>query len=90
MKAKHDLVGLLKVLKSILHNQLQNESYAGMTVYEYIRTLFRVRQARHKGITDYRKRFTAASEVLDHVGVKFGAQFQVMDDEVLKNDDQKT
>lgn len=90
MKSKHDLVGLLKALKSLLHNQLQNDSYSGMTAYESTRSLFRVRQARHEKTTEYRKRFRAAAEVLDHVGVTLGAQFQGMADEVLKTKYEKT
>lgn len=85
MKSEHNLVRLLKAIKSLLHNQLQNDRHAGITAYGSIKALFNVRQVSHEETVEYRKRFTAATEVLEHVGVTFGAMFQGMADDVLKS-----
>lgn len=85
MKSEHNLVHLLKAIKSLLHNQLQNDRHSGITAYDSLKTVFKVRQARHEETAEYRKRFSAATEVLEHVGITFGAMFQGMADNILKS-----
>lgn len=84
------MVKLLKKIKSLLHNQLQNDFHAGVTAYESLRELFRERQARYEKIAEYHKRFTSATEVLDHVGVTFPAMLQDIADDILKTLYKKT
>ena len=82
----HNLVALLKSINSLMHNQLENDRHAGLTAYESLRTLMGIRQQRHEETADYRRRFTSATEVLEHIGISFGAMFQSMADRILISD----
>lgn len=79
----HDLVSLLKSINSLMHNQMQNDRYTSLAAYESIRSIINIRQHRHEETADYRKRFTAAVEVLEHIDVAFGAMFQGVAEYIL-------
>lgn len=53
VKSGHDVVSLLKALKSLLHNQLQNDCHAGITAYESVRSLFQalIKARRNGGVS---------------------------------------
>lgn len=40
----------------------------------------------HEETADYRKQFTAATEVLEHIGIQFRAFFQGMADMILESE----
>lgn len=83
---EHQLVNLLKAVKSLLHNQLENDRYEGLTAYESLKSLMHTRQQRYEDTSEYRKRFTAATEVLEHIGISFGAMFQGIADKLLESE----
>lgn len=86
INGEHNLVQLLKAVKSLMHNQIQGGRHAGLTAYESLRALLSIRQQRHEETAHYRKRFTAARDVLEHVGMAFGGMFQGIADSILVSD----
>lgn len=71
-------------MKSLLHNQLQDAYHAGITDYESFKALFKLRRAWYEETAQYRKRFLAVTEVLEHVGISFKTMFQGIADEILR------
>lgn len=86
IKGEHNLVKLLKAIKSLMHNQIQDGRYDGLTAFESLKALMNIKQQRHEETAAYRKRFLAATEVLEHVVIAFGAMFQGMADKILVSD----
>lgn len=82
-KEKH-LVEPLKAVKSLMHNQLQNDGCAGLTAYDSLKTLMGIRQQLHEDTKDYRKSSAAAAEVVEHIWIALGPKFQGMADTVLE------
>ena len=83
---ENDLTGILKAIKSLMHNQLQVGRKPQLTAYESLRAFMNVRQQRHEATAEYLERFTAARDVLEHVGLSFGAMFQKIADDLLDSE----
>lgn len=83
---EHGLVKILKAIKSQLHKQLENDKHEGLTAYDSLKEPMETRQHQHEDTLEYRKHFTAAVEVLEHIGVTFGAMFQGIADKILEAD----
>lgn len=79
---EHNLVRLLKSIKSLMNNQLQNDRHAGLTAYDSFRALMSIRKQCNEQTAYYRKRFTAATE---HIGIAFVAMFQEIADSILSS-----
>lgn len=90
LKSKQNVVKWLKAIKTLLHNQLQNECHTRITAYESVSATFRVQQAQHEETAEYCRHFTAATKILQRVGVTFSAMSQGMADEILKRHYRKT
>lgn len=82
----HNLVELLKGVKAWMLNQ-QGARSPVMATYSSLAAIFRLKQARHEDLVEYRKRYTAATQVLDHVGVKLGGALQKLANGILKEYD---
>jgi len=68
MEKESDLLGLLKQIKVwLLNTEGSRSPTAG--AYSAIQALFKIRQHKYESLEDYRKRFTAATEVLDHIDI---------------------
>ena len=72
VKAKRDLVSLLKAVKARMLNQ-QKEVHPYVAAHSALRTMFIMRQGRHESDTDYVKRFRAQVDVLESMGINIGA-----------------
>lgn len=82
---EHDLVKLLKSIKVWMLNQQGARSPVQAT-YSSLMAVFRMRQNRHEELIEFRKRFVAATQVLEHIGVKFGGALEKIANKILKED----
>lgn len=86
---EHDLVKLLKSIKVWMLNQ-QSTKNPVVAAYGSIIAMTRVRQGRYESLIEYRKRFVAAAQVLDHIEIDMGAALRKIVGTTLENDDQTT
>lgn len=84
-----DLVKLLKSIKVWMLNQ-QGERNPVLSTYHSIASLFRMRQHRNEELPDFKRRFEAAVDVLEHIGVTFGGCLVSIADKILQQDFNKT
>lgn len=82
---KHDLLQLLKSIKVWMLNQ-QSDRNPVLSTYSAIAGMFKIRQNRHEELPEFRKRFVAAKEVLEHIGVSMGAALTKITDCALTKD----
>ena len=67
--SQDNLVELMKSIKKWLINQ-QGSKSPMTTMAVALETLIRVKQGRFESLTEYRRKFVAASDVLKHIGVE--------------------
>lgn len=85
INTEHNLVKLLKNIKVWMLNQQGSKSPV-VAAYSSIIALTRVRQNRHESLMDYRKRFIAASQVLEHIEVDLGTSLKKIVGKTLQSD----
>ena len=86
---EHDLVKLLKSIKVWMLNQ-QSDRSPVLSTYHAMAALFKTRQQRHEELPELRKRFIAAAEVLQHIGVSLGGALNTMSDGIISDDHKKS
>ena len=89
MNKLHELVALLKSIKVWMLNQ-QSDQNPVLSTYHSIATVFRLRQQRHVEIPEFRKRFVASIDVLEHNGVTFGGALVKIADGILRDELKKS
>lgn len=85
----HVLVKLMKSIKARMLNQ-QEDRNATLSTYSTISTLFRLCQRQHENLADYRKRFVATRDVLEHFDVFLGGGIVKLAYNILLEDFNKT
>lgn len=79
---------LLKLMKRIKVWMLNTEGSRSPTAsaYSAMQALFKLRQNRYESLEEYRKRFTAATEVLEHVDIQIQKSLVGLTDSLLKSE----
>lgn len=85
MNSKHDLITLLKSIKVWMLNQ-QADRNPVLSTYSAVAAVFKLKQQRHEELSEFRKRFTAAVDVLKHIGVDLGAGLTTLSESALKEE----
>lgn len=81
----HDLVKLMKSVKAWMINQEGSRCPVAATDAS-IAALYKIRQNRYESLTEYKKRFVAATEVLEHTKVNLGRALVGLTDKTLKKE----
>lgn len=82
---ERDMVSLLKNIKVWMLNQQESKS-PPMSALSAIIAMFRMEQGQYEGLVEYRRRFVAAVEVLDHIEVDLGKALVKLVRNTLKDD----
>lgn len=85
---EHNLVKLLKSITECMINQQDSKSPIVGAVSS-IASVFKIRQKRHEGLQEYRKRFSASVDVLKHIGVYLGKALTKINNNILKIEKKK-
>lgn len=83
--SEHNLVKLLKSIKVWMLNQQGSRSPSVITC-SALAAVFRIRQNRHEELIEFRKKFVAATQVLEHVGINLGSALDKMTNTLLKEE----
>ena len=81
----HEMVKLLRSIKLWMLNQQGNRNPV-VSTHSAINALFRIRQHRHEELPEYRKRFAAVVDVLEHIGISLGASLTKITTGILEKD----
>lgn len=82
---RNNLVQLMISIKKWLLNQEGSRCPIAATDAT-IAAMYKVRQNRHETLTEYKKRFSAVTEVLEHINVSIGKALVALTDKALKAD----
>ena len=89
MYKEKNLVKLLKSIKIWMRNQ-QGERNPVVSTYFAIASLFKMQQHRHEELSEFKRRFESAVDVLEHIGVTLGSSLVDISDGILKEQYGKT
>lgn len=86
---KKDIVQLLNSIKLLMLNQ-QGDQNAVISKFSSIASLFRIRQHIHEELAKFKRRFQAAVDALEHIGVMFEGCLVKISDGIPKENYKKT
>lgn len=81
----HDLVPLMKSIKVWMLNQQSSKSPT-MVVISASKSLFKMYQGQFEDLVDFRKRFVAAAEVIDHIDADLSKFTKGIANKIIKDD----
>lgn len=82
---KHDLVALLKSIKVWMLNQ-QSSTCPTMAMISSSKSLFKMNQGKYEDLVEFKKRFNAVAEVLDHIEADLSGYARGLTNKILKKD----
>lgn len=85
INVKHDLVTLLKSIKVWALNQ-QSSTYPTMAMISSSKSLFKMNQGKYEDLIEFKKRFTAVAEVLDHIEADLSGYTKGLANKILKKE----